>query len=150
MAKDRVRCQVVWVLTSSEPTVRITIVLIAFVCLPAPASAQKLVEIGTTMVGNPVLLESGSVSTTKGIVNATVRAKFLKPVKAPGGDLRSSRTIAMFDCTKWVVAVKENWYYSDDVGKKVASHKVVGIPGYGSPIKGSLPDVAMAHLCKKP
>ena len=129
---------------------RITIVLIAFVCLPAPASAQKLVEIGTTMVGNPVLLESGSVSTTKGIVNATVRAKFLKPVKAPGGDLRSSRTIAMFDCTKWVVAVKENWYYSDDVGKKVASHKVVGIPGYGSPIKGSLPDVAMAHLCKKP
>ncbi len=37
------------------------------VCVAAPVSAQKLVEIGTTMVGNPVLLESGSVSTTKGI-----------------------------------------------------------------------------------
>ena len=116
----------------------------------SPASAQKLTEIGTTMVGNPVLLETGSVSRVNGIVNATVRARFIQPVKTPGGDLRSSRTIAMFDCAKWVVAVKENWYFLDEKGKKIGSHKVVGIPGYGSPIKGSLPDVAMTYLCKKP
>ncbi len=118
--------------------------------LVAPAAAQKLVEIGTTMVGNPVLLESGSVRRANGIVHATVRARFIQPVKTPNGDLRSSRTIAMFDCAKWVVAVKENWYFLDESGKKIGSHKVVGIPGYGSPIKGSLPDVAMTYLCKKP
>ena len=118
--------------------------------LVRPAAAQKLTEIGTTMVGNPVLLENGSIRRANGIVNATVRARFIQPVKTPGGDWRSSRTIAMFDCTKWVVAVKENWYFFDENGKTIANHKVVGIPGYGSPIKGSLPDVAMGYLCKKP
>ena len=116
----------------------------------SPAAAQKLTEIGRTMVGNPVLLETGSVSRANGIVNATVRARFVQPVKTPGGDLRSSRTVAMFDCAKWVVAVKENWYFLDEKGKKIGSHKVVVIPGYGSPIKGSLPDVAMTYLCKQP
>ncbi len=115
----------------------------------SPVAAQKLTQIGTTMVGNPVLLETGTVSRANGIVSATVRARFVQPVKTPGGDLRSSRTVAMFDCAKWVVAVKENWYFLDDKWRKIGSHKVVGIPGYGSPIKGSLPDVAMTYLCKK-
>jgi hypothetical protein len=43
--------------------------------------------------------------------------------------------------------VKENWYNWDADGRKVANHKVVGLPGFRSPIGGSLPDVAMRHLC---
>jgi hypothetical protein len=116
---------------------------------PAGLRAQPTTQIGITSVGNPVLLESKSVKTgADGIITATVRAKFLKPVKAGTTEYRASRTIAMFNCTTRKVAVKENWYYSDEKGTKVANHKVVGIPGYGTTIKGSLPDVAMGHLCK--
>jgi hypothetical protein len=118
------------------------------VLLALPAAAQSRREIGTTSVGNPVLLEPRTVRRgADGIVTAAVRVKFLKPVKAGPVMYRSSRTIAMFDCAKRVVAVKENWYYSDDAGTAVANHKVVGLPGFGPAIKGSLPDVAMAHLC---
>ena len=121
---------------------------LAVVLSPTPAPAQKLQDIGVTSVGNPVLLEAGTVSRAGGIVTATVRVRFLKPIKAGAVEYKSSRTIAMFDCAKGTVAVKENWYFSDDKGKAIANHKVVGKPGFGSPIKGSLPDVAMAHLCK--
>jgi hypothetical protein len=116
----------------------------------ASLAAQATTTIGTTSVGNPVLLETKSVKTgADGIITATVRARFLKPIKAGASEYRASRTIAMFNCTTAKVAVKENWYYSDEKGTKVAQHKVVGIPGYGVTIKGSLPDVAMAHLCRK-
>ena len=121
--------------------------LLAPVLGPRAVRAQRADSIGVTSVGNLVLLERRSVTRRDGIVTATVRARFLKPVKAPGGDLRSSRTIAMFDCAKRLVAVKENWYYWDAAGRKVANHKVVGRPGFSSPIGGSLPDVAMRHLC---
>ena len=121
--------------------------LLAPVLGPCAVRAQRADSIGVTSVGNPVLLERRSVTRRDGIVTATVRARFLKPVKAPGGDLRSSRTIAMFDCAKRLVAVKENWYYWDAQGTKVANHKVVGLPGFSSPIGGSLPDVAMRYLC---
>jgi acyl-coenzyme A thioesterase PaaI-like protein len=123
--------------------------LLLSISVSAPLAAQATTQIGSTSVGNPVLLETRSVKkSADGIVTATVRATFLKPVKAGATEYRASRTIAMFNCTTKKVAVKENWYYSDEKGTKVASHKVVGIPGYGTTIKGSLPDVAMAHLCK--
>lgn len=112
-------------------------------------SAQATKEIGTTSTGDPVFLETKSVRTEKGIITASIRATFAKPTKAPGGDLYASRTIAMFDCAKETVAVKENWYYLDKAGKKPGPHKVVGIPGYGPAFKGSVPDVAMGYLCKK-
>jgi hypothetical protein len=112
-----------------------------------PVRAQARDSIGTTSVGNPVFVERRSVNTANGIITAAVRARFNKPVKAPGGELKASRTIAMFDCAKKLVAVKENWYYWDAKGTQVANHKVVGLPGFSSPIGGSLPDVAMRHLC---
>jgi len=114
------------------------------------ASAQRLKEIGKTSTGDPVFLETKSVQRDKGIVTAAVRARFAKPTKAGMGDLYASRTIAMYDCAAKKVAVKENWYYLDAAGTKVGSHKVVGIPGYGVTFKGSVPDVAMLHLCKAP
>jgi len=104
-------------------------------------------EIGKTSSGNPVFVDPKSVSTASGITTATVRVEFLEPVDTPKGKYTSARTVAMFDCAKRLVAVKENTYYLDEKRNKVAEHKVVGIPGYGTVIRGALPDVAMQHLC---
>jgi len=123
------------------------IALTASVLLTSPAAAQKLVEIGKTSVGTPVFLEAKSVARSNGIVTATVRVRLQPPLKHALGDLRSSRTIAMYDCAKQTVATKESWYYLDDAGKKVGMHKEVKIPGFGPSFKGSLADVAMRHLC---
>ena len=127
-----------------------TIALIGSLVLASSATAQKLVEIGKTSVGTPVFLEPKSVTRSNGITTATVRVRLQPPLKHALGDLRSSRTIAMYDCAKQTVATKESWYYLDDAGKKVGMHKEVKIPGYGVSFKGSLSDVAMRHLCASP
>ncbi|MCU0633566.1 MAG: hypothetical protein MUE41_01730 [Gemmatimonadaceae bacterium] len=129
-------------------SLRIPLLAMAALLAGGTLPAQSRTQIGVTSVGNPVLLEPRTVKKgADGIITAAVRVQFLKPVKAGASEYRASRTLAMFDCAAKKVAVKENWYYSDDKGTKVANHKVVGIPGYGTTIKGSLPDVAMAHLC---
>ena len=101
-------------------------------------------------MGTPVFLESNSVTSRNGIVTATVRVRLQPPLKHASGDLRSSRTIAMYNCAKQTVATKESWYYLDDAGKKLGMHKEVKIPGFGPSFKGSLADVAMRHLCANP
>ena len=107
-------------------------------------------EIGTTSAGNPVLIAPKSVKKgADGIVTATVRVTFVKAVTTPKGPITASRTIAMFDCAKQVVAVKENTYYHDEKANRIYQHSAAGKPGFGPAIKGTLPDVAMAYLCKK-
>ena len=116
--------------------------------LPNVAQA-KWQEIGTTSVGNPVYVDPRSVKKgADGIVTATVRVTFVKPVTTPKGPITASRTVAMFDCGKKVVAVKENTYYHDEKSNTVYQHTAAKTPGYGPAIKGTLPDVAMAYLCK--
>ena len=121
--------------------------LVGSLVLASAASAQRRVEIGKTSVGTPVLLEANSVSRHDGIVTATVRVRLQPPLKHSSGDLKSSRTIAMYDCAKQTVATKESWYYLDDAGTKIGLHKTVKLPGFGPSFKGSLADVAMRHLC---
>ena len=121
--------------------------LVGSLVLASTASAQKRVEIGKTSVGTPVLLEANSVSRHDGIVTATVRVRLQPPLKHSSGDLKSSRTIAMYDCAKQTVATKESWYYLDEAGTKIGLHKTVKLPGFGPSFKGSLADVAMRHLC---
>jgi surface-adhesin protein E len=116
--------------------------------LPNVAQA-KWQEIGKTSVGNPVYVDPRSVKKgADGIVTATVRVTFVKPVTTPKGPITASRTVAMFDCGKKVVAVKENTYYHDEKSNNVYQHSAAKTPGYGPAIKGTLPDVAMAYLCK--
>lgn len=117
---------------------------------PRAVAAQSRTEIGTISGGNPVLLETKSVSKAAGIITAAVRVKFVKPTKVPGGFWYSSRTILMLDCKQQLVAVKENWYYANEQGTTVGNHKVVGIPGYATPLPGSMPKVALDHLCRAP
>ena len=131
---------------------------------PAPAAAPPAVpvaparplrmqgrwqEIGTTSSGNPVFVDPKSVKSENGIVTATVRVQFVEPVATPKGAYTSARTVAMFDCAKRVVAVKENTYYLDEKKNRIGEHKVVGKPGFGTVILGTLPDVALRHLCAR-
>ena len=108
---------------------------------------QPQQDIGTITGGHPVRLEPTSVRTAQGITTATVRVRFLAPVKVPGGTWGASRTIVMVDCAKQAVAVKENWYYKDAAGKQVAQHRVVAQPGFGPPLPGSVGAVTLRHLC---
>ena len=105
-------------------------------------------QIGTTSVGNPVYLLTKSVSKDKnGIITATLRAVFLKGVKTPGGMVMSSKTVAMFDCAKQTVAVKENIYYFDEAKNRVYQRTAPKIPGFAATIRQTLADIALTHLC---
>ena len=117
--------------------------------LPNAAQAQRWREIGKTSVGNPVFIDPRSVKKgADGIITATVRAEFVKPVATPKGPLTSSRTIVMFDCAKKTTAVKENIYFHDEKKNSVYQRSAPGKPGFATTIKGSLPDVALAYVCK--
>jgi hypothetical protein len=127
--------------------------LVVFLLHASPALPNgvqaKWQEIGKTSAGNPVYVDPKSVKKgADGIVTATLRVTFVKPVSTPKGPITASRTVAMVDCAKKVVAVKENTYYHDEKSNSVYQHTAPKVPGYGPAIKGTLPDVAMAYLCK--
>jgi hypothetical protein len=123
-------------------------VLGAVLCLVTAQSRWK--EIGKTSVGNPVFVDPKTVKKgADGIVTATLRVAFAKPVATPKGPITASRTVAMFDCQKQVVAVKDNTYFHDEKTNSVFQRSAPVKPGFGAAIKGTLPDVAMAYLCKK-
>ena len=115
--------------------------------MPQALSAQSLAPVGTISGGNPVALESRTVKRNGDEVTATLRTTFLKPAKAPGGEWFGSRTVVTVRCADKTVAVKENRYYGDAKFTTVASEKVVKIPGYAAPVPGSVPALALAHLC---
>lgn len=108
-------------------------------------------QVGLTGTGNPVYVDTRSVKHGKdGIVRATVRVVYAKPVAVPGqGELSASKATAMFNCTASSFAVKESWVYFDEKSNKVYQHKVNQIPGYGPTIAGSFGDVALKHFCAK-
>ena len=125
------------------------LVLATLCSLVVQTKQTKWQEIGKTGIGNPVLVDPKSVKKdTAGIITATLRVAFVKPVATPNGPITSSRTVAMFDCKKQVVAVKENTYYHDEKSNSIYQHSAAKTPGFGPAIKGTLPDVAMAYLCK--
>ena len=105
-------------------------------------------QIGTTSVGNPVFLDTRTVKRAPdGIVTATLRVPFVKPVKSPKGPLTGSRATAKFDCRSHKVAVLENTLYLDEKANRIYEHKVVKVPGYGAVIGGSLPAIGLRHFC---
>jgi hypothetical protein len=112
--------------------------------------AQSLQQIGATSAGTPVMLETKSVKKANGIITATLRVGLQPVIKTANGDMVAMRSIAMIDCAAKTTATKERWFYYDAKGTKVARHDVPGKPGFGPAIKGSLPDVALAHFCTSP
>lgn len=125
------------------------VVLLSLGSLAANALAQsRWREIGKTSAGNPVFVDPKTVRKgADGIVTATIRTTFVKAVATPKGPLTASRTVAMFDCTKRLYAVKENIFYHDERANRIYEKRTIAKPGYGSPIKGTLPDIALHHLC---
>ena len=121
--------------------------LLAMLALPGALAAQALKPIGSLAGGNPVALETRSVKRTDGEIIATLRTTFAKPAKAPGGEWFGSRTLVAVRCSAGTVAVKENRYYGDAKFTKVASEKIVKIPGYAAPVPGSVPAFALKELC---
>ena len=115
----------------------------------APNAVQgRWKEIGKTSVGNPVYVDPKSVKKgADGIITATVRAAFVKPVATPKGPITASRTVVMLDCAKQTVAVKENTYYHDEKANRIYQHSAPVKPGFGAVIRGTLPDIALAKLC---
>lgn len=124
-------------------------VLPVVLALAASASlpAQSFKPVGRLAGGNPVALETKSVKRTGGEVVATLRTTFAKPAKVPGGEWFGSRTVVAVRCATGTVAVKENRYYGDAKFTKVASEKIVKIPGYAPPVPGSVPAFALKELC---
>lgn len=114
-----------------------------------PLHAQARKEIGRTSIGTPtpVFVEIMSISRNGNIATAAVRVALVPPLKHPKGELKSSRTLGMYDCAKRTVATKESWYYLDDAGKREGMHREVKIPGFGPIPKGSVADVAFTYLC---
>lgn len=121
--------------------------LLLLAALPLPAMAQSLEPIGAISGGNQVSLERRTVRRDKGEITATLRTTFTKPAKVPGGEWFGSRTIVAVRCADGTAAVKENRYYSDKKFTKVASEKIVRIPGYAAPVPGSVPMLALRHFC---
>lgn len=111
--------------------------------------AQARKEIGRTLIGTPtaVFVEPRTISRTGTVVTAAIRVALVPPLKHPKGELKSSRTMGMYDCAKRTVATKESWYYLDDAGKQEGMHREVKIPGFGPVSKGSVADVALTYLC---
>lgn len=120
---------------------------LALLMIGASADAQSLTKMGATTAGTPVMLETKSVSKANGITTATLRVGLQPPIKTTNGNMVAMRTIMMFDCAKQTTAMKERWFYFDEKFMKQARHDKPGIPGYGPPIKGSVADVGLAHLC---
>ena len=113
--------------------------------------AGRWKEIGTTGTGNPVYADTRSIRTAKdGIISATVRVVYAKPVKIPGKDeVTSSRATAMFNCTANTFAVQRNTIFFDEKTNRVYQDKVNKIPGYGPTIGGSFGDVALKYFCRE-
>jgi hypothetical protein len=111
------------------------------------AGAQAVREIGRTAAGNPVLVESRTVRRAGTMLDATVRVKFARAVRARGGDWWSSRTRLTLDCSARQVKVLENWYYGDTTWRRIASHTSPGTPAFGTVMGGSMTSVAYDALC---
>ena len=114
---------------------------------PAAAAQARWKSIGSTPAGNPVYVDTRTVKKSGHLVSADIRVVFTTPVKAGKVTWASSRTSATVDCARRSMAARENVYYSDARGTKVAERRVNKQPGFGSVIGGSLGDVALKHLC---
>jgi hypothetical protein len=123
--------------------------VVAALALLSPQKG-RWTEIGTTGSGNPVFVDSRTVrKAADGIITATVRVVYGKPVKVGDVQLTSSRAVAMFNCTTSRFAVRENTLFIDEKSNKVYQKKVNKIPGYGPTLEGNFADVAMKHFCAK-
>lgn len=116
----------------------------------APVQKGKWVEIGKTSTGNPVFVSPRSILKAKdGIITAAFRVPYAKPFDTPKGPVKVTTAVAMFDCAKKQVAVKESTMYLDDAATRVYQHNKPKIPGFGPSFSSTFSGVALDYLCAK-
>jgi hypothetical protein len=128
-----------------------TLTLLSVLWLPpATAQAQRWKEIGKTSTGNVVYVDPSSVVKRDSIITATVRVVFTKPTDTPKGPINGSRAIAMFNCARKTVAVKETIIWHDEKKGTIYEKRTPARPGYGPVFKSNFSGVAMEYLCAPP
>jgi hypothetical protein len=118
--------------------------------LALPAQAQRWREIGKTSTGNAVFIDPASVSKRDSIITATVRVVYSKAVDTPKGPITGSRAVAMFNCARKTIAVKENIIWHDERAGRIYEKRTPRQPGFGPVFASNFSGVALAHLCAPP
>lgn len=131
---------------------QLSLVLVLLAAPPLAAqTAPRWREIGKTSTGNAVFVDPRSISRdSTGIITATVRVLFAEPVSTPTGPITSSRSTAMFDCVKKLVAVKENIIWYDERAGTVYRRSAPAQPGFGPALTSTFAHIALEHLCAQP
>ena len=128
------------------PVLRMLLLAAALV----PGQGGRWKNIGTTSTGNPVQIDPRSVKTDKaGIITATFRVPYAKPFDHPKGRVTVTRAVAMFNCGKRTVAVKESTMYLDERAGRIAERSAPTIPGFGPTFSSTFSGVAMDYLCPR-
>lgn len=123
---------------------------LAILLTAAPLAAQgapRWQEIGKTSTGNSVYLDPRSVSRKDSIITATVRVVFTEPSETPQGPITGSRAVAMFNCARKTVAVKENIIWHDEAKGKIYRRSAPKLPGFGPVFTSNFSGVALTYLC---
>jgi hypothetical protein len=122
--------------------------LVALLPVLLHAQAPRWQEVGRTSTGNPVFVDTRSVRTdSAGIITATVRVTYTEPVATPQGPITGSRSVAMFDCARRTVAVKESIIWHDEAKGTIYRRSAPKQPGFGPALRSTFAHVAMEHLC---
>jgi hypothetical protein len=127
---------------------RLFALLLAFA--PLAAQGQRWRSIGTTVTGNEVFIDPSSVSRKDSIITATVRVVFKEPTPTPKGPITGSRAIAMFNCARKTVAVKENIIWHDERKGTIYEKRTPRQPGFGPVFTSNFSGVALTYLCAPP
>ena len=118
--------------------------------IPVAAEAQRWKSIGTTVTGSEVFIDPSSVSKKDSIITATVRVVFKEPTATPKGPITGSRAIAMFNCARRTVAVKENIIWHDERKGTIYEKRTPRQPGFGPVFTSNFSGVALTYLCTRP
>ncbi len=126
----------------------LAVVLALLAMVPARAAAQRWTEIGTTSDGNKVYVNRATIVRKDSIVTATVRVVYTTPKDTPKGPITGSRAIAMFNCPRKTVAVKENIIWHDEAKGTIYLKRAPAIPGFGPVFNSNFSGVALRYLCE--
>lgn len=123
---------------------------VVLAAMPSAARAQRWTEIGTTSDGNKVYVNRATIVRKDSIVTATVRVVYTTPKSTPKGPITGSRAIAMFNCLRKSVAVKENIIWHDEAKGTIYLKRAPAIPGFGPVFNSNFSGVALRYLCEPP
>lgn len=118
-----------------------------FTCAGTAAAQSRWKVVGKTTSGNTVLVDSRSIKRHGDVVDARVRVSFTKPIAMQGGQVILEQSNAMFNCAAHTTATRDNVLYRDKAARHVVSRTVNKIPGFGSPFKGTPPDLVLRYVC---